>query len=319
MNPPQRGSAKSRAEALGKSLCLRCGVAGHQAKNCPASGDRKRKADNAGEDDVRMVVEYDESFPTQDLDYLTDRAVQDGGAAWVLGSRKMVGNYIKLLEVLGVNIHKEVEVFECQKGFKYGNSQKEITNMCCLIPTYVGGQRRKILCYIIGGNAPILIGRPLMREFGIVVDWQQHGSLSRWWMAWSWTWTKGWIHCQACSRPWRSEEQWGRAGPHSSCLMTSPTTSTQLTDFLCRPSWTMRTSSAELRPLWWQPQVRLRQAMPSTSSRRMSRARFIRVLDVENHNQGQDWVQSPRWAQEALMMMEFHRKDARRIQAQERR
>ena len=58
----------------------------------------------------------------------------------------MVGNYIKLLEVLGVNIHKEVEVFECQKGFKYGNSQKEITNMCCLIPTYVGGQRRKILC-----------------------------------------------------------------------------------------------------------------------------------------------------------------------------
>ena len=81
MNPPQRGSAKSRAEALGKSLCLRCGVAGHQAKNCPASGDRKRKADNAGEDGVSMVVEYDESFPTKDLDYLTDRAVQDGGAA----------------------------------------------------------------------------------------------------------------------------------------------------------------------------------------------------------------------------------------------
>ena len=104
----------------------------------------------------------------------------------------------------------------------------------------------------------------------------------------------------------------------SSCLMTSPTTSTQLTDFLCRPSWKMRTSSAELRPLWWQPQVRLRQAMPSTSSRRMSRARFIRVLDLENHNQGQDRVQSPRWAQEVLMMMEFHRKNARRIQAQER-
>ena len=129
MNSPQRGSAKSRAEALGKSLCLCCGVAGHQAKNCPASGDRKRKADNAGdEDDVRMAVGYDESFSTQDLDNLTDRAVQDGGAASVLGSRKMVGNYIKLLEVLGVNIHKEAEVFKCQKGFKYGNSQKEITN-----------------------------------------------------------------------------------------------------------------------------------------------------------------------------------------------
>ena len=75
-----------------------------------------------------MVVEYDESFSTQDLDNLTDRAVQDGGAASVLGSRKMVGNYSKLLEVLGVNIHKEAEVLKCQKGFKYGNSQKEITN-----------------------------------------------------------------------------------------------------------------------------------------------------------------------------------------------
>ena len=111
---------------------------------------------------------------SMDLDYLTDRAVQDGGAASVLGSRKMVGNYIKLLEVLGVNIHKEVEVFKCQKGFKYGNSQKEIANMCCLIPTYVGGQRRKILCYIIGDNAPILIGRPLMREFGIAVDYDDN-------------------------------------------------------------------------------------------------------------------------------------------------
>ena len=86
----------------------------------------------------------------------------------------MVENYIKLLEVLGGNIHKEMEVFKCQKGFKYGNSQKEITNMCCLIPTYVGGQRRKMLCYIIGGNAPILIGRPLMREFGIVVDYDNN-------------------------------------------------------------------------------------------------------------------------------------------------
>ena len=46
----------------------------------------------------------------------------------MLGSRKMVENYIKLLEVLGGNIHKEMEVFKCQKGFKYGNSQKEITN-----------------------------------------------------------------------------------------------------------------------------------------------------------------------------------------------
>jgi hypothetical protein len=56
-SPPQKGSAKSLAEAaLGKSLCLRCGQSGHRAKGCPASSadSKKRKAGNAEDADVRM-------------------------------------------------------------------------------------------------------------------------------------------------------------------------------------------------------------------------------------------------------------------------
>ena len=40
-----------------------------------------------------------------------------------------------------------------------------------MLPTFIGGKKQKILCYVIKGDAPILIGRPLMKKPNMVIDY----------------------------------------------------------------------------------------------------------------------------------------------------
>ena len=81
--PPQKGSAQARGkDALGRSICLRCGQSGHFARDCPKGGDKKRKAED---EDVNMVDDIsNEEQPETNNE---DTAVMDSGAASVLGSR----------------------------------------------------------------------------------------------------------------------------------------------------------------------------------------------------------------------------------------
>eukprot|EP00435_Cladocopium_sp_Y103_P033140 s4100_g8.t1 len=171
-SPLRKGIQHRGQAALGKSLCLRCGQARHRARDCPAgaSDTKKRKTENAAVDaDVHMVA--DTELYAADYNHPNDCAVQDGGAASVLGSAKSICNYIDFMQNHGIDVDNEVDVFACEKGFRYGNSQREVTNLCCLLPTFIGGQKQKILCYVIQGEAPILIGRPLMKKLNIVVDY----------------------------------------------------------------------------------------------------------------------------------------------------
>ena len=126
---PQKGSAQARGkDALGRSICLRCGQAGHFARDCPKGGDKKRKVED---DDVNMVDDI--SSEKQPETNNEDTAVMDSGAASVLGSRSRIYEYIKCLEKKGVNVDEDVEVFRCAKGFRYGNSQREVSKHCCLL------------------------------------------------------------------------------------------------------------------------------------------------------------------------------------------
>ena len=181
----QKGSAKSRGQAAmssssnagGKKMCLRCGSYGHLAKNCPQPSGTKRKIEQAQEDaSINMVQPLSGEMRVDENDGDSegeDLAVQDGGAASALGSLRQIRKYLRFLVEHGVDINEEVEVFKCKKGFKYGNSHRELTDRCCLVPTFLGGEKQKVLLYVINGGAPILFGRPLLEQFGIVVDYHE--------------------------------------------------------------------------------------------------------------------------------------------------
>ena len=65
----------------------------------------------------------------EEREFTSDTAVQDGGAASFLGSKPKVVKYLKFLMERGVNPN-DVEVYRCNKGFKYGNSPRESTDLC---------------------------------------------------------------------------------------------------------------------------------------------------------------------------------------------
>ena len=172
--PPDPRGRAAAAGPVGKRLCLRCGQPGHLARSCPQQSDKKRKADD---DAVNMVSPDDDNTFHMDsndgaADFLgSDVAVQDGGAASVLGSVFQVKRYLSFLLENGFDIHS-IPMYECAKGFKFGNSSKEVTKRCVLLPMFIGGKRIDALTYLIQGEAPILIGRPLLEQLGFSLNYE---------------------------------------------------------------------------------------------------------------------------------------------------
>ncbi|CAE7647792.1 GIP [Symbiodinium sp. CCMP2592] len=169
---PKGSTAKARGrQAVGRQICLRCGQSGHWARNCPSAttGDKKRKMED--EDDVMMIAE---SYALNDEDHedeSNNRAVQDGGAASVLGSTVAVRNYLRYLLEKGVDL-SGIPCFPCAKNFRFGNSATGGASKCLLLPMVLEDRKLQILTYVIEGNAPLLFGRPLLKQLGVTVDYE---------------------------------------------------------------------------------------------------------------------------------------------------
>ena len=86
-----------------------------------------------------MVEEHYDLAAEDEKDDTVNTAAQDGGAASVLGSRHYIRKYMRYLLENGYDVC-EIDIFRCQKGFRHGNSEKEVTNLCALLPIHVGGQ-----------------------------------------------------------------------------------------------------------------------------------------------------------------------------------
>ena len=153
-----KAAARGRA-AVGRQVCLRCGQAGHWARDCPAqSGEKKRRLDNpSGADEVVTdadlpdgeTTDFSQAFATapvyaldndeDDDNHTCNRAVQDGGAVSVLGNLLYVKRYLRHLLENG-NALDDPEIYACKKAFRYGNSATESTGLCVLLPVVMGAR-----------------------------------------------------------------------------------------------------------------------------------------------------------------------------------
>lgn len=120
----------------------------------------RRRATWSEEAGVDMVADCtgDTVFNLADDDdeSADDAAVQDGGAASVLGSARQIRKYLLFLLERGMDIYT-IPLFACEKQFKYGNSVRETTSRCILLPFFLGKRRIDVLTYVIRATHPFLL------------------------------------------------------------------------------------------------------------------------------------------------------------------
>ena len=139
--PKARAREKARARArgraaLGAERCLRCGQAGHRAKACPAAGKRKAETDA----DINMVASCESGEP----DSIQLAVEEHGTVPDDIAMEGRLRRYLEMLVSAGFDL-SQVQVFQREKGFRFGNGEKNITSVCLFVPTFMEGLRRDIL------------------------------------------------------------------------------------------------------------------------------------------------------------------------------
>ena len=173
---PPRGRGKEpdpkgRAAASGTSpTCLRCGQVGHMTYNCPVpkSGASKRKTAP-----TESTVDHSEHghviFSDDKGHERHDCAMLDPGASAFLAGYGPFMRYVLKLKETGYNIN-EIKFMRCNRTFFFGGDASLACSWTVRLPLCAGGKHGYVQMYLLPGETPMLLGRPIMEALGLVLD-----------------------------------------------------------------------------------------------------------------------------------------------------
>ena len=96
-------------------------------------------------------------------------AILDGGATAFLCGLLTLQSYVAALVEHHYNIDL-IKVWPCKKPFRFGDDKTLVCQQCCLLPIFLDGSRGDILVYVIPGTTPFLLGRPIMEQLKLSID-----------------------------------------------------------------------------------------------------------------------------------------------------
>ena len=173
---PPRGPGKQpdpRGRAQASMVCLRCGgnhftntclvqKANPSANKRPASSIESTVFD--GTKESGMVIFQDCHGHER-----PDCVMLDPGASAFLAGFGPFKRYVHQLEQCGYDI-TTLQFIRCFRRFHFGGDAQSDCHWTVKLPVYVGGRFGYIQMYLLRGETPMLLGRPIMESLGILLD-----------------------------------------------------------------------------------------------------------------------------------------------------
>ena len=174
--PAGKGEVKSRGSAgINANTCLRCGGYGHRAAECSVNrqSSNKRTAPGPTESVAFDPVESGHViFQDCNGHERPDTAMLDPGASAYLCGYGPFRNYVEHLRSLGFPVEK-ITFSRCYRKFHFGGDAESWCRWTCHVPAFLDGGYGTIQCYLIPGDTPMLMGRPIIEALRITLDFSE--------------------------------------------------------------------------------------------------------------------------------------------------
>ncbi|CAE7846298.1 TY5A [Symbiodinium microadriaticum] len=96
--------------------------------------------------------------------------LQDGGASSMVGGHGFLMDVVQAFVEKGV--HPDSFLFaRTNKTFLFGGDNRSVADWCVHLPVWVGGIHGRIQCFLVSGEMPVLIGRPILKALKVKMDY----------------------------------------------------------------------------------------------------------------------------------------------------
>ena len=169
----QKGNATQRASSAA-AVCLRCGQSGHYSDQCPNPGSKSSTP--TGSQSPHKKVKTTESYAYVVNSYYDAggpsafRGTLDNGASSVLIGHNTLMKNLKTLHDAGRNL-QHLCFRPVDKTFHFGGDASRRSEWTVHLPVNVGGAFGRLQVFVIPGDTPFLLGRPILKHFKIQIDY----------------------------------------------------------------------------------------------------------------------------------------------------
>lgn len=160
-----KADPRGRAQAtLTPPSCLRCGQPGHTTHNCPVprspstSNSPKKRPNTSIES---MAVEHAAVTFQDEYGERMDCCMLDPGASAMLSGYSPFLRYITMLQDHGFKI-EDLKFIRCDRKFFFGGDANSQCSWTVTLPVCIAGRFGFIQVYLLEGETPLLMGRPIM-------------------------------------------------------------------------------------------------------------------------------------------------------------
>ena len=182
--PPMKpADPKGRAHAaLGSSpQCLRCGSNSHRTAQCnqgskptpkPAASPNKRQAtESVANFDMKDTETGMVIFEDQSGSQRPDCAMMDPGASSFLMGYGPFCRYLEHLKKLNFPVD-EIIFKKANRTFHFGGDHQALSSWTVHLPVFVNHKFGLVQAFLLKGETPMLLGRPISKALGMTVDFQ---------------------------------------------------------------------------------------------------------------------------------------------------